>query len=136
MNKLSTFLKSNETMIRQFIKYSIAGAISFASDYLAFLFVIQFAHYQIATYSGMIIGLIVSYVISKLWVFNQNKEKNDLKVAGLFVIVTIIGFALSGFGMYIGVELIKIDEKIMKLIVSVLVFLFNFILKKYFVWRA
>lgn len=134
MLKIKLLYSNHKKDMMQAIKYIITGGASFVSDYSMFLILIHSFHYEIATYAGLIIGLIVNYLMSKIWVFKNNNSVDTREIIS-FIIVTAIGFAFTGIGMYIGVDILHIDEKIAKLIVAILVFVFNFLARKYVVWK-
>lgn len=128
------FYETHKKNIVQAFRYLVTGGASFVSDYLVFLLLSSMMHYQIATYAGLLVGLVVNYLLSKIWVF-ENKSAVDAKEVTLFAAVTAIGFALTGLGMYIGVSLLAFDKRIVKLVVAVIVFVLNFLARKFIIWR-
>ncbi len=125
-----------EKSIIQMLRYLVTGWISAAGDFLTFLTAsyLLHLHYQPATYSGLTVGLVLNYVLSKFWVFGE-KRVNAQREFWSFVIVTAIGFALTGLFMHISVEVLGIYKTAARLIAMILVFIFNFLARKYFIWR-
>lgn len=121
-------------IITQVVRYFLAGAISFGADFFIFNLLMHKVHYQIANYSGLLVGLAVNYSLSKRWVFNGKREV-DQKEVFTFILVTIFGFAFTGLNMFIGIDRMKLDENITKFIVAVLVFVMNFMARKYVIFR-
>lgn len=116
------------------IKYMITGAVSFAFDYAVYWIFSNFVHYEIATVISLLAGLCVNYIMSKYWVFSNNAPISKRELFS-FIAVTAFGFALTALGMYVGVDLMKINDKIVKFVVALIVFVINYIVRKYIVFK-
>ena len=135
MYQVKAFYVDHKNGILQGSKYLVTGAASFVADYSVFWVLLRFFHnLMIATYTGLVIGLIVNYIMSKLWAF-KNKNTIDTKEVASFLIVTAAGFSLTGIGMYTGVYVFGIDASLTKIVVAVLVFALNFLVRKYIIWK-
>lgn len=121
-------------LLMQMARYLITGGLSFLADFFIFNLFLHRVHYQIAHYSGLIVGLIVNYSLSKTWVFG-NREAIYRREIVTFVLFTIGGFAFSGFAMFLGMEIMKMDGRVTKFVVAVLVFVINFMARKYVIFR-
>jgi putative flippase GtrA len=127
------FLKSQVAM--QSIKYIITGGASYLVDFVLYWFFSLFTHYQVAVYIGLFAGLGVNYILSKYWVF-ENKMPVSKRELLAFILFTAFGFALTGIGMYICVDILLLNDKASKLFISIIVFLINFIARKYIIFRS
>ncbi len=118
----------------QLIKYMITGAVSFAIDYAVYWIFSYIVHYEIATMISLLAGLCVNYVMSKFWVFSNNApiSKRELFT---FITLTAAGFALTAFGMFVGVDLMRINDKLVKFVVALIIFVINYIVRKYIIFK-
>jgi putative flippase GtrA len=121
--------------LRQFLKYAVVGCLAFLADFAVFSMLVGAVHYQIANYCGLVTGLVTNYFLSKVWVFRSQVSINKKEVLG-FVGFTVFGFLLSGVGMYLSVELLEMNKKIAKFCVACIVFVVNFLARKYVIFKA
>ena len=89
---------------------------------------------QIANIISWIAGVIFAYVTNRKFVF-ESKEKNKLKEISKFVSSRIGTLILDMLVMFIGVTILKLNDKIVKIISQVLVIIGNYILSKLFVFK-
>lgn len=94
-------------------------------------------HYLWATAIAYISSVLFSYVTNRIWVFES-------KVSGVRGIAVEMAkffasrgatFLLDLFCMYVGVDLLHINDKLMKLLSNVIVIIVNYILSKLFIFR-
>lgn len=89
---------------------------------------------QIANILSWIAGVIFAYFTNRKYVF-ESKNPNKLKEATKFTISRLITLFLDMATMFIGVTLLKFNDKIIKLLAQVLVIVGNYIFSKLFVFR-
>jgi len=89
---------------------------------------------QIANILSWISGVTFAYFTNRKFVF-ESKNPNKLKEATKFVGSRVTTLALDMLVMYVGVTLLKFNDKIMKLIAQVLVIVGNYIISKLFVFK-
>ncbi len=128
----------------EFFRYSIVGGIAFLADFSTlFLFRdIIFSNDTeielfISAAVGFVVGLAVNYILSVLFVFKAADNKNsgrDVKSFVIFAVVGIIGLGLTELGMYIGVYVFEWHYLVTKIIVAVLVLVWNYCGRKIFVF--
>ncbi|MGI6529709.1 MAG: GtrA family protein [Clostridia bacterium] len=125
----------------EFIRYLLVGGSAFILD-TAVLYV--FSKYVFRSLGrpgilfgaaiGFIAGLVYNYALSILFVFNKARERikgrEALSVA-IFAIIGVGGLVLTELGMYIGLSILGDDMYIfVKVIVSGVVFVWNFVARK------
>ncbi|WP_316840189.1 GtrA family protein [Pedobacter gandavensis] len=95
-------------------------------------------HYTISIAIGGIIGAIVNFSINRYWTFNAN-QANQLPVGKQlikFVFVVAGSILLKSSGTYLFTNLLRLDYKITRIMVDILVSLgFNYTLQKYWVFK-
>ena len=100
---------------------------TFLSPYNAF-------QLQIANVISWGIGVAFAYITNRKFVF-ESKEKNKLKESGKFVISRVATLVLDMVIMFIGVTMLKFNDKIMKLISQIIVIIGNYLLSKMLVFK-
>ena len=91
----------------------------------------------IATGIGFIFGLIFNYIFSILFVFN-NTNTNFAKTKKGFLAfssLSFIGFLIHTFGMFIGYGLLNINEWAIKIFLTLVVLVFNYITRKKIIFK-
>ena len=91
-----------------------------------------------STAAGFIVGLIVNYILSIIFVFKNSENSNSgrsVKAFIVFAIIGVIGLGLTELGMYVGVYLLKWHYLITKVIVAALVLIWNYCGRKIFVFN-
>jgi putative flippase GtrA len=146
----------NVVVFKEFIRYCIVGGIAFLVDagVLALFYYIFFKNIDasifgnidlritLATACGFIAGLIANYILSIIFVFNNDKQKskNNAKAFLIYVIVGVIGFALTEFGMHLGKAIFDKSYDtympLVKVVVAGIVLVWNYIGRKIFVYKG
>ena len=89
---------------------------------------------QIANIISWIVGVAFAYITNRKFVFeSQNKDK--VKEAGKFIMSRITTLLIDMFIMFLGVTILKFNDKIIKLISQVLVIVMNYVLSKIIVFK-
>lgn len=89
----------------------------------------------VGTGCGFIAGLIVNYVLSIFFVF---EHKGKSKSAGGFLIFTLlsaVGLGIHLLGMYLGYTVIGINEWIVKIVLTVIVLIYNYVSKRLLLFK-
>ena len=89
---------------------------------------------QIANIISWIAGVIFAYITNRKFVF-ESSEKNKLKEVSKFVTSRLGTLILDMVIMFIGVTVLKFNDKIIKIISQVLVIIGNYVLSKLFVFK-
>ena len=89
---------------------------------------------QIANILSWIAGVTFAYFTNRKFVF-ESKEKNKLKEAGKFVLARVITLIMDMLIMWLGVTVLHLNDKIIKLISQVVIIVSNYIFSKLFVFK-
>lgn len=129
---------TREAWLREVARYIVAGFSGFAADQGLFMLLVNKTgiHYQILTVLTTGVGLVVNYVLCKFWVWKNIVTRSTWFEAAAFLLCTTGGFAITGLGMHILVEWASLAEELSKFLMAVLVFGYNYIVRKTVVFRA
>ena len=126
---------------REVIMYLIFGVlttvVSLAVYYLLIFTVLNpenAIQLQIANILSWVAGVAFAYITNRKYVFESN-EKNKVKELGKFVTSRLVTLVLDMLIMFVGVTLLKGNDKIIKLISQVLVIIGNYVFSKIFVFK-
>lgn len=89
----------------------------------------------VGTASGFCVGLIVNYVLSILFVFNEKGKSKTVKGFVVFVVLSVIGLFLNMLGMYLGYDVMKINQWVVKIVVTIIVLVYNYISKRLLLFK-
>ena len=132
--KLEKFYNKNE----EFIKYCVVSTVCTGILYLVF-FIVDYV-----TNGNYLIANFLSYTISFaiLFIFDQRifksiprRKKDKLTQLTSFVIVRVIGFPIDSFVLYILINKFNIKNMIAKILASLIMFMYNYITNKLFVFK-
>lgn len=126
---------------REVIMYLIFGvlttAVNLVSYYLltkTFLNPSNAIEIQIANVTSWSISVLFAYVTNRKYVFSSQNE-NKLKEAFHFVGARLLTLVMDMGIMFLGVTVIRMNDKIIKLISQVVVIILNYVFSKLFVFQ-
>lgn len=126
---------------KQIINYLIFGVLTTIVSllvYYALVFTILNPEHaielQVANIISWIAGVIFAYITNRKYVF-ESKNQNQIKEVTQFVLARVVTLVLDMAIMGLGVTLLKINDKILKLISQVLVVVLNYVFSKLFIFK-
>ncbi len=126
--------KTNNTWVQLF-RYGFVAVGAFAVDYgcyflLAYLLAVQ---YLLAAVVGFIAGTTTNYLISKYMVF-QGEPKSRASEVFLVFLISGVGLLWLELGLYVLTDIYGVHFLWSKLIMTGVVFLWNFFARKFFMY--
>ncbi len=121
-------------LIAQFMKFGIVGVIAFLIDYGLMVALTEFfgVPYLISNTISFTVSVVFNYVASMRYVFERRDDMSRRREFIIFVVLSIIGLILNDLFMWLFVSVWFIDYRIAKIIVTVLVAIWNFVTRKIF----
>lgn len=121
-------------LIAQFMKFGIVGVIAFLIDYGLMVVLTEFfgVPYLISNTISFTVSVVFNYVASMRYVFERRDDMSRRREFIIFVVLSIIGLILNDLFMWLFVSVWFIDYRIAKIIVTVLVAIWNFVTRKIF----
>lgn len=135
MNGNEYVMKENtKKLLIQIFRFGIVGGLAFVIDYAILILCREVLHLPILISSAIAfsISVIFNYILSIIWVFDVDKEKDKKKNFIIFILLSIVGLILTEIIMYIGTDIAHIHYLIVKIIATAIVMVFNFITRKMF----
>ncbi|MGB4576958.1 MAG: GtrA family protein [Paludibacter sp.] len=116
----------------QMVRYFFAGGIAFIADTSVLYLLTEFAgfNYLISSIIGFSTGLIITYLMSIGWIFDQKRLKNKTFEFSVFVLIGVVGLALTSLFMWLFTSIWLLHYILSKIITTAIVFIWNFIAKK------
>jgi putative flippase GtrA len=123
-------MRKHKKTIGQFLLFAGLGVIGTLGHYTTLIVLVQFWSVDpvFASSFGFVVGAIINYILN--YHFNFQSDKRHTEALTKFLIVAIIGAAINGFIMYIGVENTQINYLIVQIFATCVVLLWNFVLNK------
>ncbi|MBP3923506.1 MAG: GtrA family protein [Ruminiclostridium sp.] len=131
-------------LIQEFMRYILVGGIAFVADSGSLFLLREFLFKDenglglfISAALGFVIGLITNYILSVLFVFRGEDNKNSGKSVESFIVfavIGVVGLGLTELGMYVGVFLMHMHYLFTKIIVAGIVLVWNYSARKILVF--
>lgn len=124
--------KTNNFLI-QFFRYTIVGSVAFVFDFLTLFVLTEYfeLYYLFSTAIGFFVGLTTNYILSILWVFEKRLFSSKYLEFLLFTLIGLIGLILNELFIWSFTEIIGIHYLWSKIISTVLVYFWNFLVRKF-----
>ena len=121
----------------EFIRYTIAGCAALGVDLLVLLTGTELLglHYLVSAAAGFAAGVTASYAASIYWVFEKRNVANRGLEFQMFVLVGIVGLALTQGLMWSLTELAGWHYTHSKLFAAAVVYLWNFSARKLLLFK-
>jgi putative flippase GtrA len=129
----SKLLEPTGNIANQFLRYVFVGAAAFLVDFATLILLTEVfhLHYLLSGIISFVLGLVINYLLSVSWVFNQRALKNMWLEIFIFSFVGAVGLALNTFFLWFLTENISLHYALSKVIATMVVFLWNFFVRKF-----
>lgn len=131
------FTSKTENTFIQLFRYFFVGGFAFVVDYGTLFVLTEFCgvNYLISAAIAFILGLIVNYLISIIWVFGQRTVENRWIEFAIFSGIGLIGLVLNEAIMYLGSDVLGLYFMLSKLCSTGIVFFWNFFARKIILYK-
>ena len=130
INKL--FKESTDNIFIQLFRYIFVGGTAFIVDFFFLYFFSDICgiYYLISAVFSFIISVLVNYVMSTRWVFNQDNIDNKLLEFNLFLAISTIGLVFTEILLWLFTDVCGLHYLISKIIAAAIVMFWNFIARR------
>ena len=124
---------------RELILYVVFGVLTTLVNWVSYWLLADLLHvdYMAATFIAQVLSILFAYVTNRRWVF-ESKVRGVKGVAlemAKFFGARGASLVLDLAAMYLGVTLLRIDDKLMKLISNGIIIAANYVFSKLFVFK-
>ena len=124
---------------RVLILYVVFGVLTTLVNWVSYWLLADLLHvdYMAATFIAQVLSILFAYVTNRRWVF-ESKVRGVKGVAlemAKFFGARGASLVLDLAAMYLGVTLLRIDDKLMKLISNGIIIAANYVFSKLFVFK-
>lgn len=129
-NKL--FKDPTDNIFLQLFRYIFVGGTAFVVDFFFLYFFSDICgiYYLISAVLSFIISVLVNYILSTKWVFNQNNIENKVLEFNLFILISTIGLIFTEILLYLFTDIIGLYYLISKIISAIIVLFWNFLARR------
>lgn len=131
------FYEQTDNFFVQLFRYVFVGGIAFVADWGMMVFLHEAVHMSVyaATAIAFIFGLIVNFILSKIFVFQEGSDKTG--TVGEFIAYGVIGIMGLLFTEGIMWILLKVGiiYMIAKVVAAALVLIWNFVARKMLLYK-
>ncbi len=119
---------------KEIVNYIIVGGLTTVVSLLSYyLFRLFITDYMVCTVLSWVCAVLFAYITNRLFVFKSSNKVSGELVS--FVGSRILSLLSEMATMFILVDLIKVNDKISKILVQFLVLVLNYIFSKIFVFK-
>ena len=130
------FLEPTESFLIQAFRAFFIGGLSFVAD-ASVLWIISLTglHYLICAVFGFIVGVAVNYLLSSLFIFTKGSSIGRLGEIIVYIALSLIGLGFTALLMWLLTDFLNVYFMLSKCIAALLVFAWNFIARKFILYR-
>lgn len=131
-------LFDKSTLLGQLFRYGIVGGIAFVVDYgaLWLLTEVCHVHYLVSAGIAFVLGLVCNYLLSTRFVFGESRLQSRWAEFTAFLIIGVVGLVLNEIILYVCQDLIGIHYMFGKIISTVIVFFWNFLARRFLLFKS
>lgn len=129
-NKL--FKDPTDNIFLQLFRYVFVGGTAFVVDFFFLYFFSDVCgiYYLISAVLSFIISVLVNYIMSTKWVFNQDNIENKVLEFNLFILISTIGLGFTEILLYFFTDIMGIYYLVSKVISAIIVLFWNFLARR------
>ncbi len=135
INKL--FKDSTDNIFIQLFRYIFVGGTAFIVDFFFLYFFSDICgiYYLISAVLSFIISVLVNYIMSTKWVFNQDNMENKILEFYLFILISTVGLVFTEILLYFFTDICGFYYLVSKIIAAIIVLFWNFLARRVIFYR-
>ncbi|HOG04640.1 MAG TPA: GtrA family protein [Paludibacter sp.] len=130
--------KKTDNVFVQIIRYFISGGIAATVDFGLLYLLTEFLglYYLLSAVISFSVGLLITYLFSVTWIFNQRRISNRWIELLIFSVIGVVGLLLTYLFMQYFTEVIKLHYMLSKVLTTIIVFFWNFLTKRFILFTG
>lgn len=131
------FIKPTDNILIQAFRYVLSGVLAYTVDYSTLIIFVEVfkIYYLSAAAIAFILGSATAYTMNVIWVFDKRTFKNRYIEISIFVIISVVGLILNQIFIWFFTENAHLHYLFSKLIATMIVVVWNFLARKYILFR-
>ncbi len=128
--------KTDEDLI-QFFRYFLVAVLSAGIDLSLLYILTEWAglYYKIAAGISYILGMLVNYILSILWVFDKNRFGDEHSMGfAIFLSIGLIGLGVTLFLMWLFVDILSLYYMLSRCISMGIGYFWKYFARKYIIF--
>ncbi len=126
------FRDPTDDIFLQLFRYIFVGGTAFVVDFFFLYFFSDICgiYYLISAVLSFIISVLVNYLMSTKWVFNQDNIQNKVLEFNLFILISTIGLGFTEILLYFFTDIVGLYYLVSKVIAAIIVLFWNFLARR------
>lgn len=132
MNIKSIITEKTDNTLIQLLRYFLVGVPALAADFAVLISLTELLklNYLISAALGFLTGIMVNYILSTVWVFNNRKLSNRTFEISLYIMTGIFGLLLNEMIIWFFTDMMHLYYVLSKTIAFIAVYVTNFYVRK------
>ena len=126
------FRQITDNIFIQMFRYVFVGGTAFVVDFFFLYFFSDICgiYYLLSGILSFIISVLVNYIMSTKWVFNQDNIDNKVLEFNLFILISAIGLVFTEILLWLFTDIFGLYYLLSKIIAAIIVMFWNFIARR------
>lgn len=129
-------MENKTKLFKQFISYLFVGGGATVVEWLCFYLFHEmwYIQYLLATALAFIFSTFANWLLGRIFTFKDSKKNILLELLQIYI-VSIGGLIFNLIIMYLLVSHLEVKEMFSKMIATCIVFMYNFLIRKFLIYR-
>ena len=121
-------------LLAQIMKFGVVGVIATVIDFGVMIFLTEvFGINPVASATvSFTVSVIFNYLASMRYVFSHREGMSRQREFAIFIVLSVIGLVINDALMWVGTEMTPVDYRIVKVLATAVVMVWNFASRKIF----
>ena len=121
-------------LLAQIMKFGVVGVIATVIDFGVMIFLTEvFGINPVASATvSFTVSVIFNYLASMRYVFSHREGMSRQREFVIFIVLSVIGLGINDALMWVGTEMTPVDYRIVKVLATAVVMVWNFVSRKIF----
>ena len=122
----------------EFVRYVATSGLALTADFLSLVLLTELVglHYLASSVVGFAAGMVIAYVLSVRWVFSARRLSNAAAEGTIFILIGVAGLLINQAVLFSLTESGLLPYAASKAVSAVIVFTFNFSVRKLALFTA
>ena len=121
-------------LLAQIMKFGVVGVIATVIDFGVMIFLTEVFGINpvVSATVSFTVSVIFNYLASMRYVFSHREGMSRQREFVIFIVLSVIGLAINDALMWVGTEMTPVDYRIVKVLATAVVMVWNFVSRKIF----